>query len=293
MVSPAATLARRLWEAVEPLHAAVYFAPQAREVALGLGMSGYWMGYFSARSAPLGAITAAPVAAMFYSFAPGRVARALPGAWSHATPEAVLAARIDTAVEVLNPYLARVGRPEQDRLAGLLEAAADGCGFDGRPLAAAWSQVVRPDCVAARIWLAATVLREHRGDGHVLACVREGLAGIDALLTHVATGSVTREVLQRNRGWSDEEWDAGRRRMRARRLIDGDGRLTRVGGALRREVEDRTDMLAGDPVTALGPAGAEAVIDICTPISAALYDAGAMTDPNPIGVPRPGRRAGR
>lgn len=291
MGSPAATLARRLWEAVEPIHAAVYFAPAAREVAIGLGMSGYWMGYFSARSSPLGAMAPAPIAAMFYSFAPGRVARALPEAWQYADPAAVLQTRIDTAVAVLGAYVGDVPDTQLERLAVLLETAVRGCGFDGRPLAAGWSQVPAPDSVLARIWLAATVLREHRGDGHVLACVREGLSGLDALLTHVATGAVTRDVLQRNRGWTDSEWDGGVRRLRARRLIDVDGRLTRTGGTLRRDIEDRTDVLAGDPVTALGPAGVQTVIDIAVPISARLFDGGAMTDPNPIGVPRPpGRR---
>ncbi|GAY14357.1 hypothetical protein [Mycobacterium sp. shizuoka-1] len=289
MASPAATLARRLWESIEPVHAAVYFDDAARSVAVGLGMSGYWMGYFSARSAPLGAMAPGPVAAMFYSFAPGRVARALPEAWQHADPATVLQARIDTAVTVLRPHLEALSVADLDRLAALLETAAQGCGFDGRPLAAGWSQVPLPESVAARIWLAATVLREHRGDGHVLACVREGLGGLDAVLTHVATGAVTRDVLQRNRGWSDQEWCAGLRRLRARKLIDVDGRLTRSGGMLRREIEDRTDILAGDPVTVLGPAGVQEVIDIAAPLSARLFDCGAMSEPNPIGVPRPRR----
>ncbi|MDZ7887118.1 MAG: hypothetical protein U5N53_31420 [Mycobacterium sp.] len=287
MATPAATLARRLWEAIEPLHAAVYFAPAARDVAIGLGMSGYWMGYFSARAAPLGAMAPAPIAAMFFSFAPGRVGRALPQAWVHADPETVLQARIRTAAEVLAPHLKMVDPGDLERLAVLLETAVAGCAFDGRPLAAGWSQVPRPDAVSARIWLAASVLREHRGDGHVLACVREGLSGLDAMLSHVATGTVTREVLQLNRGWTDSEWAAGTRQLRARQLIDVDGRLTRAGGALRREIEDRTDLLAGDPVTALGPAGVQKVIDIAAPISMRLFDSAAMSDPNPIGVPRP------
>lgn len=287
MAEPAATLARRLWEAIEPLHAAPYFSPHHRRLSLDLGMSGYWMGYFAGRAAPLGAMTAAPVESMFFSFPDRRVARALPEAWACADPGTVLEARITTARLVLADHLCEVPRRDLDTLASYLEIAAGGCYFAGRPLAAGWSRVRRPDDVAAQLWLAATVLREHRGDGHVIACVHAGLRGIDAVVAHAATGTVTREMMQPNRGWSDEEWEASERRLRARGLIDVGGRLTKSGGALRRGIEDRTDFLAADPVTALGETGVEAIIAIAAPVSRRLFDSGAIPLPNPIGVPRP------
>ncbi|WP_040801601.1 SCO6745 family protein [Nocardia higoensis] len=287
MAEPAATLARRLWEAIEPLHAAAYFSPHHRRISLDLGMSGYWMGYFAGRAAPLGAMTAAPVESMFFSFPARRVARALPEAWASADPATVLQARIATARLALSEYLGEIPRHDLEQLASYLEIAADGCHFAGRPLAAGWSRVPRPDDAVAQVWLAATVLREHRGDGHVIACVHAGLRGVDAVVAHAATGAVTREVIQPNRGWSDEEWDISVRRLRARGLIDVGGRLTRSGGALRRGVEDRTDFLAADPVTALGRTGVEELIAIAAPISRRLFDTGAVPLPNPIGVPRP------
>ena len=48
------TLARQLWQAYEPYHAIVYWAPEARSATDALGCSGYWMGYFGMRAAPLG-----------------------------------------------------------------------------------------------------------------------------------------------------------------------------------------------------------------------------------------------
>lgn len=287
MAEPAATLARRLWEALEPLHAVAYFSPHHRRLSLDLGMSGYWMGYFAGRAAPLGAMTAAPVEAMFFSFPARRVARALPEAWAYADPATVVSARIATARLALAEHLRYVPRRDLEHLAGCLEVAVDGCHFAGRPLAAGWSQVSRPDDTVAQLWLAATVLREHRGDGHVLSCVHAGLRGIDAVVAHTATGTVPRELMQRNRGWTDDEWDASERRLRARGLLDVTGRLTKTGGALRRSIEDRTDLLAGDPVTALGQTGVEDVIALATPISRRLFDRGAIPLPNPIGVPRP------
>ena len=162
-----------------------------------------------------------------------------------------------------------------------------GCRFDGRPLAAAWSCVPRPADPVAAAWLGATILREHRGDGHVLAGVANGLRGLDASLTFVATGAITRALIQPTRGWSDEDWDQSVRRLQARGLLDRDGRLTKTGGALRRDVEDLTDRLAAGPVERLGETGVKRAIDLATPVSRGLIDAGVIPVPNPIGAPRP------
>jgi hypothetical protein len=283
----ASTLARRFWEAIEPIHAVVYFAPETTEASNALGLRGFWMGYFAARVAPLGPLNAEPVTAMTFGFRPGMVARAIPDAWARATPAAVLETRVRVATELLCRYTARRFTRELAELADLLATAVDGCRFEGRPLAAGWASVPVPDDVVTRVWLATTVLREHRGDGHVLAAVSLGLRGIDAVLTHVATGVVSRERMQPTRGWTDDEWDRAVRRLEARGLLDRDGRLTKSGGALRRELEATTDRLAAGPVERLGSTGIERAIALAAPISRHLIDAGAVPVPNPIGAPRP------
>jgi hypothetical protein len=284
---PTPTLARRFWEAIEPIHALVYFADEPVELSRALGLPGWWMGYFSARVAPLGPLGPAAAGALCYSFAPGRVARALPDAWSYATPEAVLATRLKAAQAALERAMPPVAQADLDRLTALLERAVDACRYDGRALAAGWSRVDRPTDPVGRLWLAATVLREHRGDGHVIAAVHAGLRGIDAALTHVATGAITREMLQPNRGWTDDEWEGSRRRLVAHGVLDRTARLTKHGGALRRQIEDATDRLAAEPVIALGPLGVEEAIELATDISRHLVDTGAVPVPNPIGAPRP------
>ena len=80
---------------------------------------------------------------------------------------------------------------------------------------------------------------------------------------------------------------ASARRLRARGLLDSGGRLTKTGGALRREVEDLTDRLAAGPVERLGSTGVERAIELATPVSRHLIDTGVMPVPNPIGLPRP------
>ncbi|MER6667180.1 hypothetical protein ABT256_21735 [Amycolatopsis japonica] len=279
------SLQRRLWEAVEPLHAVVYFAPETAAAAKAAGLPGWWMGYFAGRVAPLGPLPAPPATAMLFGFAPRMVARSLPDAWKYAEPAVVLQSRMEAVEEALNRILpadAPLGG-----LADLLEQAVTGCDYAARPLAAAWSSVARPATTAGRVWLAATVLREHRGDGHVLSAVTAGLRGLDTTLTHIGSGAVTREVIQINRGWSDEEWDASVARLSERGILDGDLQLTGPGIELRQRIEDETDRLAAGPLDALGEDGAAEVVRIAVPLSRRIFDTGAIPLPNPMGAPRP------
>ena len=126
-------LARRFVDRFEPVHQVVYFAPEARAALDGLGYRGYWMGYFAARSAPLGAVAPQVVTAIFYNFAPERVAKALPAAWQIAGPEAALRARQESAVAALQRY-GLVADENVTVAAELAERAARGLSVDGRPL---------------------------------------------------------------------------------------------------------------------------------------------------------------
>jgi hypothetical protein len=286
-MEPTPTLARRFWAAIEPIHDIVYFAAEPVEAARKIGLRGFWMGYFASRVAPLGAVPAEAVVAMVYGFAPAMVSRAIPDAWTFADPDAVVAARIISAGQALRHHLDGSAVASLAELSGLLWAAVEACRFEGRPMAAAWSRLPRPDDAAESAWLAATILREHRGDGHVLAGVGAGLRGLDATVSFVATGAVNREIIQPSRGWSDEDWEQSVRRLQARGLLDRDGRLTKSGGTLRREIEDLTDRLASAPVERLGETGVSRAIGLATPVSRHLIDTGVIPVPNPIGAPRP------
>jgi hypothetical protein len=286
-MEPTVTLARRFWAAIEPIHAVVYFAPGPLAAARATGLRGFWMGYFAGRVAPLGPLPSSAVEAMTYGFAPAMVARAIPDAWRFADPAAVLGARLASAPAALREHAGDLLRDRAAELGELLWAGVAGCRFDGRPLAAAWAGVPRPADPVGSLWLAATVLREHRGDGHVLAGVAHGLRGLDATLTFAATGAITKAMVQSSRGWSDDDWTASARRLAARGLLDSGGRLTKTGGALRRDVEELTDRLAAGPVERLGPTGVERAIELATPVSRHLVDTGVIPVPNAIGAPRP------
>ena len=182
------SLARRLHDRIEPLHAVTYFAPEARSALDALGYRGFWMGYFAARSAPLGTVTADVVTAAFYNFAPTRVAKALPAAWEVAPPAAALKAREESAVAALT----RCGVTEDEAtvVAELLAKATENLEVGGRVLFAANQSLPWPKEPVARLWHAATLLREHRGDGHVAVLTAHGVSGRECNVLHAAAGKV-------------------------------------------------------------------------------------------------------
>ena len=75
--APATSLPRAMWKVLEPYHAMIYFAPEARAAYSEAGLKGYWMGYFASRAAAMGPVGPEVVAATFYNFHPRMVARAI------------------------------------------------------------------------------------------------------------------------------------------------------------------------------------------------------------------------
>jgi hypothetical protein len=280
-MTPALT-PRRLWTLFEPLHAVTYFSERARAAMEQAGLRGFWRGYFAGRSAALGPIAAAPVVALFHGFAPGMVERALPAVWSLVTPEQALAARLEGARAALAAFPSAGDRDRVAEAADLAMTAAGAAPVGGRALAAAHAALPWPDDALGRLWQAATVLREHRGDGHVVALTCAGLSGLEALLLR-AGSDLARTVLQPARGWTDAEWDAGSVQLVERGLLDPAGRITPAGGELLRDVETVTDHLAAQPWAALGAAAAGRFADLVRPLSRAA--AASMPQATPIGLP--------
>src|SRR5262245_46495216 len=99
------TLPRRLWMLLEPFHSVTYFSPEVADALRDLGLKGFWMGYFAQRSAPFGAVGPRVVTATFYNFRPAMVARAIPDAWTYASPSDVLETRLRAVDETLRRLL--------------------------------------------------------------------------------------------------------------------------------------------------------------------------------------------
>jgi hypothetical protein len=76
------SMARRMFELVEPIGVIPYWADEPTEAMFALGFTNYWDTYFAGRAAPLGLATAEVVDALFYNFAPGEVGRHIPTVWN-------------------------------------------------------------------------------------------------------------------------------------------------------------------------------------------------------------------
>ena len=287
MTDPAtrdAAVARSMWTLFEPVHAVTYFAPEARAATEDAGLRGFWRGYFAGRSAPLGPAGAAVVGASFFTFSPAMVARAVPGIWELISPAGALRTRLAGAVSALRPLLSGLDS-EVNTAADLLSRAAGELDCAGRVLAAANAALPPPEDPAGRLWHAATVLREHRGDGHFAAVATADIDGCEVLVLRCGL-DMRREDLQPIRGWTGEQWDGARARLVGRGWIGRDGALTTAGRAAHAAVEKVTDQAAARPWARLGPAAVTDLAEVLTPIARAC--ARVVPYPSPIGVPAPG-----
>lgn len=248
------SLAGKLHRATESLHSLIYFVPEAEQEYTALGLRPGRMGYFASRSAPMGAVAAGVTAATFYNFNPELVARFIPRAWTLATPEDVLAARLTVADLALRRLLgAELPSREVSEAADLAREATAELAPEGRALFAAHASLSWPEAPHLVLWHAVSVLREYRGDGHLIALQTAGLSGIESIITHTATGRGFLEgPAKLLRGWSDEQWSAAVGALRERGLMDAEG-LTAAGVALREQVEAQTDRLDDAPARRLGP----------------------------------------
>ena len=286
-MADAASRARSMWTLFEPIHAVTYFAPEARSAYERAGLRGFWRGYFAGRAAPLGAVGAPVVTASFFNFAPAFVARAIPGVWELITPEQALRAQLAGATSALGRLLE--GREaEATEAAGLLWRAIGELDFSGRVLAAAHAALPAPEDGSsglARLWQAATLLREHRGDGHFAALAAADIDGCEAVVLRCGL-DLRREDLQPVRGWTDEAWDDALSRLAGRGWVGADGQLTSAGRKAHAAVEDATDWAAARPWARLGADATADLAGVLTPLAKAC--AVVLPYPSPIGVPAPG-----
>jgi hypothetical protein len=277
------TVKRTFWQAIEVIHDVVYFAPDAKQRYEAVGLKGYWMGYFASRSAALGTPTPEVVTALFHGFAPRMVHRALPDAWSMASRDDVLAARYDLARDALSAGLATTDVP---RVAKELQAIIPTLDYAGKGLAAAHVSLPPPDDDLGRLWHAATVLREYRGDCHVALLTAAGLDGAAANALAVADGRAVPNQREM-RGWTEDEWAEAYERLRRRAWTDEFATITDSGRAARAQIEDATDRVSASSFDEEAQARTITLEDALVSAARAIEASGAMQFPNPVGVRAP------
>lgn len=269
-------IARRLHRLVEPIHLVTYFSAEPTDALLALGLHNYWDGYFAGRAAPLGRVRAEVVHAIFYNFADGEAARHIPRVWDTASPEAALAARERGSVAALRRILGDLAdAPALARAADSAAKGATSAPAEGRILFAALRALPLPEEPVARLWHAATLLREHRGDGHIAALVAAGIGGTEAHVLHALSENIPAEKFGRIHHLATDRLARVVDGMRARGLIDASGWLSDAGRKTKERIESLTDDLAAPAYSSLEPSELNQLIADLEPISATLDAAGS------------------
>ncbi len=240
-------LSRAMWRLYEPIHSVVYFHPHAAASYKEIGLKGGWMSYFASRSAALGAPSAEVVQAIFYHFAPAMVKRAIPDAWGLASSSEILRVRHEIAVNAINNGVeGLVSQTELHLIASRLYEIAVSLPISGRVLYAAHLTTDWGDSAAAKLFGAATLLREHRGDTHNASLAAHGIDGVQSHLLQIAAGAVTHDIIFPTRGWSVETWNEGFEKLLSAGILSTYSTprqpiLTDLGRGVKNQIESQTD----------------------------------------------------
>jgi hypothetical protein len=258
-----------MFELIEPIGVIPFAADEATEAMSALGLTESWDMYFAVRAAPLGRVPAELVDALFFNFAPGEVARHIPAVWGTATPEAVVAARQAGCARALRRILRdHVDSAAFARATELLVRVATSTPIEGRPMFAALRAIPMPDDVVGRFFHAASLLREHRGDGHIVALRSESVGGVESHVLIALDMGMPASEFSRTQHLPPAQLNIVIEGLRRRTLIGDDGWLSESGRAMRRRIEALTDELAAPPYESLAPDEVDDLVTALEPLAA-------------------------
>ena len=176
---------------------------------------------------------------------------AVAAGWQISSRETILEAREGAATEMLERVLGE--KPEGlDRVTDILRRGADAAPWAGRSIFGGLRSLGFPGHPMGDMWRAADLLREHRGDSHVITWSVGGADAVEILLLTEQWWGLPARAYTPTRGWSTAEMDAGFERLQRLGLMSDDERITDAGRAFREEVEVRTDELERPILDALG-----------------------------------------
>jgi hypothetical protein len=264
---------RRAWSGLEALHVVGYFADEPREEYVALGLHPR-LSYFASRAAAMGAVGPEVSHATFFVFAPWLHHKALPAAWEITTPARLVQARRDGVAKALNRIL---GSPDVTEALAIARRVTEGLTAPGRTLYAAHAGLHWPEDDLMALWHAATLVREHRGDGHVAVLTATGLGPVEAtVLDGIWSDRIA--FLTSTRGWSEEEFAAAGAGLVERGWLDTDGALTEKGRHTRDHIEQRTDEAGLAGWTGVGLADTRRLGDLLAPLRETVVDSGLLPE---------------
>lgn len=263
----APTRARRLRDALEPIATQGWWSRPAGERMMALGVD-FFPGYVWGRAAALGAPPASVVVATFGVFEPGLICSVYHSAVATVARDEILAARADGGAASVGSV---ADEAECAAIADPLLDVLDGLDGLGRPLFSGLRSLPVPSSPAGRLWRAAELVREHRGDGHLAALVSAGLDAAEAnVLTERSLGFGLGEY-SGTRGFGLEALAAAVTRLEGRGWMNGND-LTDAGRNARAAIEGATDAGQAALIAGCG-SGLDDIVVAAERISARLIDA--------------------
>jgi hypothetical protein len=263
--------ARRLRDELEPIATQGWWSPAMRPRLEQLGV-GFLEGYAWGRAAALGEPAPSVVVATFGVFEPTWLSRAYERGRSAVSRDEILANRAEGAAEGLAKTLG--DRVETAALAEALHTAMADVAATARPLFSALRELPVPATAHGRLWRAAEMYREHRGDSHLAACIAAGLDPVEMnIVTELAVGYRVTEYSS-TRGYQSEALEAAAASLTARGWLS-EGNLTDDGRAARAAIERATDAGQAEVLDGLGDR-IENVITIAASLSDLIVAAGAF-----------------
>ena len=278
-VVPSTSPARRLRDAVEPIATIGWWSRAAADAALALGHD-FFDGYVWGRAAALGADVATPVVVSAFGVFNGAL---LGPVYEHgrsvSSRPAVLASRSSGAAAGLRDATSGIDENMISTVGASLLAALSTLEPGPRHLFGALQALPVPDDPYGRLWRAAELVREHRGDTHLAACAAAGLDMAEMnVLTEVWLGYPVGEYSS-TRGFDPASLASAVESLAGRGWMTDGGVLTSAGRAARDAVESATDVGQARLVEAIG-AGLDDVVAVLGHISDAVLEArAAPADP--------------
>lgn len=278
---------RKLGTLVEPLAAAVYFAPEARAAYAELGdVDGFWAPYYASRGACLGETPGLVVAAAFGVFNPVHIAEQLEVAWKVATPSQWWTARVRGATAQLERLLGESPDGAQ-RATELLRRIAEASPVSGHPFYAGLVSQPWPGTMVGDLWHAADLVREHRGDTHTAAYNALGYTPTEMMMLTELWWGLPHGLYLASRHWDVDAIALGLEGLRSRGWVEGDPpTITEAGVQVRVQVEDATDVSEAAVLNVLTEAERDELFAILKPMATTIVAGGGYpTDPNERDLP--------
>ena len=240
--------ARRLRDAYEPIAMHAVWSRQTNEALASLGLN-FLTGYVWGRASGMGEPAAAVVVSAFAVFEPGLITALYEEARGKVGRSDLVETRDEATAASLRAVL---GDADVSGVVAALRRGIDAADGTGRPLFSGLASQPWPDDPVGQLWRACDIIREHRGDTHVAACVAAGLDPMSMnILTELYVG-LPLYAYSASRAWPTEALEATADQLRGSGLLEGD-RLSKEGRRLREDIEVRTDAGQRSVVNAIGP----------------------------------------